>query len=152
MNTCSGITKTGRQCANPVYGYNIKCRTHASADDIALVEEKKAIYEAGRRSGYESRVNEERWQRASEERERERAAAEAANFRLHDAFGQLVTVDKGLCYRWTGSDPLQVGDTVIVPGNWLFPNQQRMTVVSLGSSFTGTIVDIVRRVESAVNA
>jgi hypothetical protein len=46
-----------------------------------------------------------------------------------------------------GRMPLQVGDRVEVPANWLNPDGSSGTVAELGSDYTGQMAEIVRKIE-----
>lgn len=53
-------------------------------------------------------------------------------------------------YAWVfdpgiGVMPLQVGDRVEVPANWLNPDGSSGTVAALGSDYRGKMAEIVRR-------
>jgi hypothetical protein len=63
-----------------------------------------------------------------------------------DEDGQLVTIDGKLVYRWTGDEPVAVGDAVWLPGNWLKGNRPWVgEVTALGGDYDGTILDVLRR-------
>lgn len=51
-------------------------------------------------------------------------------------------------YQWTGKEPVQIGDTVLVPAAyWQDRNAppQKGQVVALGSDYTGPVVSINRK-------
>jgi hypothetical protein len=64
---------------------------------------------------------------------------------------QLVTVDGRYTYRWPGDEPLEVGDLVLLPGNWLIRDPFPGTVTALdGGSYDGPISTIIKRLPPAV--
>lgn len=49
-------------------------------------------------------------------------------------------------YPADGGTPLQVGERVEVPPNWMNPEGGSGTVAELGSDYAGQMADIVRRI------
>jgi len=64
---------------------------------------------------------------------------------------QLVQVDRGYTYQWLhADDPLEVGDRVLLPANWLSeikhgPGPFPATVLKLGSDYAGPVSTIIKR-------
>lgn len=147
---CGKPTKSGRPCRNPTgltegpYG---ACDIHADDEDWVRMSIHSAGWHAGFKSGLKAGEEAGRIHAKFEAAQAERAARQAAAFRLRDERGaQLVTVSiRGLTYRWPDQPDLQIGDTVVIPGNWLVKEQQECTVAGLGSDFEGYIQNIVRK-------
>jgi hypothetical protein len=61
----------------------------------------------------------------------------------------------GYAYRWTGPGPLQIGDRVLLPANWLSEIKQGPgpfpgTVTGFGrNGYDGPLSSIVRKLERA---
>ena len=155
--TCGRPTKQGKPCGALLYGPQARaCRLHETPEDIAYREG----YATGLKDGSRQRDGErEYWIDAGRRQERadlERAEADKralAAFRLKtDDGGQLVIVDDRYTYRWDG-EPLQVGDRVLLPENWLsavkhghgpFPG----VITSLGSAYQGELSRVIRKIGS----
>lgn len=65
---------------------------------------------------------------------------------------KFAGTDRLYSYIWRfypadGGTPLQVGERVEVPGNWLNPEGSSGVVAELGSDYEDRMADIVRRVE-----
>ncbi|RKT69331.1 hypothetical protein DFJ66_2543 [Saccharothrix variisporea] len=125
---------------------------------IHITDEERALataYQRGHRAGYESGLASAR---GSSELtiEHLRRRVEELEKRLDDATrtyeiagDQVVTVD-GYAYRWRGATPLEVGDRVLVPENWLSalkngPGPREGTVTALGTTYRGDLQHIVRK-------
>jgi len=59
--------------------------------------------------------------------------------------GQIVTVDGRYGFRWTGREPLAVGDRVVLPANRWTASTWIGTVTALGAEWTGPMKVIVGR-------
>lgn len=58
----------------------------------------------------------------------------------------LFGADKPYAYRWTGDEPLNVGDRVLLPPNWRTDEPFVGRVVSLdGSGWRGNLVEILEK-------
>ncbi|MYX05967.1 hypothetical protein GTW98_03955 [Streptomyces sp. SID8375] len=70
--------------------------------------------------------------------------------RVYEVDGcQVVQVGK-YSYRWCGCDPLEVGDRVLLPENWVSklkdgPGSTVGVVTKLGTTYRGALSDIVGR-------
>lgn len=64
--------------------------------------------------------------------------------RLEDERGrQLVTVNGGMAYAWSGAARLKVGEKVWLPGNWTTGHEPFIGIVTrLGSTYRGSHVPI----------
>lgn len=65
---------------------------------------------------------------------------------------QVVSVGR-YAYRWRGAPPLEVGERVLLPENWLSrkkdgPGEWVGVVTELGSAYTGTLAFVVDRAPS----
>lgn len=59
---------------------------------------------------------------------------------------QFVTINTGMAYKWTGTEPLKIGDKVRLPGNWTTEFQDFVgEVTSLTSDWPGRHVEILGR-------
>jgi hypothetical protein len=62
---------------------------------------------------------------------------------------QVVVIEGGLTYHWDGEPPLEVGDRVLLPENWLSrartgPGPWEGTVAQLGSDYQGQTVSVLQ--------
>lgn len=150
---CGRSTKSGRPCANTIWGAEVSCGVHKHPEDQALIDaynrgrdEERALglYERGFEAGLA-----DAGRRAAREAAEE---AERANFRTSVGGDQIVTVGR-YSYRW-GGEPLRVGDTVELPGNWLTQargvDQPTGVVTGIGSSYTGPLASVVRVLDGKV--
>lgn len=61
---------------------------------------------------------------------------------------QLVEIDHKLAYRWGGDVPLEVGEKVVLPGNWVRGNEPWTgEVTALGTTYDGPVVSVLRRAD-----
>jgi len=140
---CGRRTLGGGPCQNTLpYGgsnpHNVACRLHLSTEErIAM-----AAWEAGFNTAWREARRQEGYVVAVE------TTSPAPQVRMHTKSGlQIVKVGK-YAYTWNGPDPLQVGDVVMVPENWLFP-ATRGTVTELGTTYDGALVPLDGLVERA---
>lgn len=62
---------------------------------------------------------------------------------------QYVTIDDSLAYKWTGREPLKIGDKVRLPGNWTTGFKDWVgEVTALESNWSGYHVEVLGRCES----
>jgi hypothetical protein len=115
-----------------------------SPEEEAAARLNWAIYRVGWSHGYN--VSRERQDELLEQiRELEKSVADG-RMRLTDGRGrQLVTIDGRYGYAWSGTKPLEVGETVRLPPNWFRRETFTGQVTSLGSDYDGAISEIVRR-------
>jgi hypothetical protein len=74
-----------------------------------------------------------------------REVAKTSIFRFIDQGRQVVQVGR-YAYAWAGREPLEIGDRVLLPGNWLYPKPSEDTVTGQGTSYTGTLSEIIRKI------
>lgn len=65
---------------------------------------------------------------------------------------QVVEVNGRYAYRWNGSTPLQIGERVVLPANWLSGTIRDSgpfegTVTGLGTTYQGQLSRIIRRAQ-----
>lgn len=65
---------------------------------------------------------------------------------------KFLNTERLYTYRWRfdpvgGVLPLQVGERVEVPANWMSPEGSSGIVAELGSEYNGEMAEIVRRIE-----
>ena len=70
-------------------------------------------------------------------------------------FTQVVTVEipgapRHYAYKWEGEEALVIGDTVVIPPNWVNNDYSRATVVRYGGSdeYRGPLAEIVEKVKA----
>ncbi|MDX3854092.1 hypothetical protein PV679_26265 [Streptomyces sp. AK02-01A] len=69
---------------------------------------------------------------------------------MYEVEGHQVVDVSGYAYRWRGSKPLEVGDSVLLPENYVSrmkhgPGPAVGVVTKLGTTYHGPLTDIVRR-------
>jgi hypothetical protein len=155
---CERPTKTtGSSCKNYLQPGQLACTAHETEHDrllMARLREQAKLglefdavraasdaIERARQAGYEHGVR-------VGERQARREQKDAENFRLRDDSGrQLVQLNGGLTYAWSGTLDLLVGDLVVVPAPYWQPDHRPSTykVEKVGSSYRGYLVEIIRR-------
>jgi len=151
VRTCGRPTRSGKPCKARIYGFDLACGVHASQHDRELAE----AYGRGHREGFHSGLemgaataqqNAERLERRV--RELEQLLDDAT--RVYDIGGdQVVEVGK-YAYRWRGNPPLEVGERVLLPENWLSrvkdgAGTYQGVVTRLGATYRGELSFIVGR-------
>lgn len=147
---CGRPTKSGAPCkANFAFGF--ACIVHTTPQEQELVEAYRKGLQEGRAEGIESSrssaelANEHLKRRVAE---LERKLDEVT--RRHTVDGhQAVEVD-GYAYLWTGTEPLRVGERVLLPENYVSslkhgPGPFVGVVTGLGTTYTGTLARVLRR-------
>ncbi|MEU8890417.1 hypothetical protein [Streptomyces sp. NPDC048442] len=76
--------------------------------------------------------------------------------RVYEVAGDQVVDVGGYAYRWCGSEPLKIGDRVLLPENYLSrlrngPGPMLGVVRKLGTTYRGPLADIVRRAPATVD-
>ncbi len=127
------------------------CGTHATEQDKAVAEAHRRGWSEGWEEGCESGASSSKSHIAYlEKRVKELEGQLDAARRVYEVDGcQVVQVGK-YSYRWRGSDPLAVGDRVLLPENWLSkvkegPGPTVGVVTKLGTTYRGFLADIVGR-------
>ncbi|MCH0573132.1 hypothetical protein I3F60_28465 [Streptomyces sp. MUM 136J] len=74
--------------------------------------------------------------------------------RVYEIGGHQVVDIGGYAYRWRGSTPLEVGDRVLLPENYVSrmkngPGPTLGVVSKLGTTYRGALSDIVSRAPAA---
>lgn len=153
--TCGRPTRSGKPCRVRIYGSNVACGTHATDQDRAVAE----AYGRGRREGYESgsksgassaKLTIEWLERRVKELEQQLDDAT----RIHEVDGDQVVQVGRYAYRWGGAEPLEVGDRVLLPENYVSrmkdgPGPTLGVVTALGTTYRGDLDSVVRRAPAA---
>jgi hypothetical protein len=138
VRSCNRETKTtGKPCANKLEKFQVACRVHRTESMLFLEQLAEAAYRQGRNEERELNRN------VLKLREQQTKIVQP-EIRLTDQGQQAVTCGK-LSYKWDGTEPLQVGDIVTVPGNWLFNYPRTVEVTELGTSYVGSLQTIIRK-------
>ncbi|WP_236241790.1 hypothetical protein [Streptomyces sp. CC228A] len=149
--TCGRPTRSGSPCKIRISGSDVACGTHATEQD-------KAVAEAHRRGWNEGYKSEARAAQASpspgskrlEQRVKELEEQLDDAKRVYEVDGHQVVDVGGYAYRWCGSKPLEVGDRVLLPENYVSrmkngPGPTLGVVRKLGTTYQGPLSDIVGR-------
>lgn len=106
---------------------------------------------AAYRQGSESGKSSAKWtiERLEEEVKKLRGEIDRVH-RRHEILGDQVVEVNGYGYRWSGDSPLEVGDRVLLPPNYVSvlqhgPGAWPGVVTALGTLYTGTLSRIVGR-------
>lgn len=134
---CRHLTKSGGKCKGDTSG-GIACRVHATDDDLLLNAALRARWNSAFMDGFEAGKE----SAASALQDELRMDDERRKFRHSKGGDQIVVVNGRYTYKWSGA-PLQVGDRVVIPPNWLVGRNQVATVTALGSSYDGDVASIV---------
>ena len=129
------------------------CPRHITDAERVSAEAYRRGYSAGYQQGLHSaegleRLTIEHLERRVRDLEERLDRAE----RYYELDGHQVVEVGRYAYRWRGSDPLSVGDRVVLPENWLSrikdgPGSREDVVTRLGSTYRGELSFIVRRAE-----
>lgn len=149
---CGRSTRSGRPCQNPLGRFEIACRLHASDHERELAKMRGRGYSDGLRDGYRSgeALAKDKIERLEiQVRELEQKIEDAARYYEFDG-DQVVEVDGRYAYRWSGEPPLEVGEAVLLPENWLSGMTRGRgpyagVVTKLGSTYRGPLSVIVAR-------
>ncbi len=149
--TCGRPTRSGNPCKVRISGSDVACGTHATEQDKAVAEAHRRGWSEGYKSGSESsssfsRSRIERLEQRVKELEEQLDGAK----RVYEIDGHQVVDVGGYAYRWRGSTPLEVGDRVLLPENYVSrmkngPGPTLGVVSKLGTTYRGPLADIVRR-------
>ncbi|MGV9693966.1 hypothetical protein ACWDUX_33265 [Streptomyces sp. NPDC003444] len=149
--TCGRPTRSGNPCKVRISGSDVACGTHATEQDKAVAEAHRRGWNEGYEAGRESSASSSTSHIAYLENRVKELEGQLDNARrVYEVDGcQVVQVGK-YSYRWCGSDPLEVGDRVLLPENWLSklkdgPGLTVGVVTKLGTTYCGSLSDIVGR-------
>lgn len=149
--TCGRPTRSGSPCKNQINRFDFACGTHATEHDRELTkfyaQGYQEGYQRGRESGESGAKSKVEWleRRVNDLEQRLDGAT-----RIYEKDGcQVVTVGK-YAYRWSGQPPLEVGDRILLPANWLSelksgPGPQVGVVTQLGTTYDGPLSRIIGR-------
>ncbi|MER5304985.1 hypothetical protein ABT039_36735 [Streptomyces lasiicapitis] len=149
--TCGRPTRSGHPCKIRISGSDLACGTHSTEEDKAVAEAHRRGWREGYSSGSESsaRFSRSRIEQL-ERRVKELEEQLDATKRVYEIDGHQVVDVGGYAYRWRGSTPLEVGDRVLLPENYVSrmkndPGPTLGVVSKLGTTYRGPLSDIVRR-------
>ncbi|GHC83929.1 hypothetical protein GCM10007079_25440 [Nocardiopsis terrae] len=153
VRTCGRPTRSGHPCRVRVNGSDIACGIHSTERDRAVADAHRSGYREGFESGVRSskessKLRIERLERQVEEL-RQRLDEET---RIHEVGGDQVVGVGGYAYRWRGETPLEVGDRVLLPENYVSrmkhgPGPLEATVTVLGTTYQGPLAFVLRRLD-----
>ena len=144
MSTCGRLTGAKKPCKNPANTYEggkevvHTCATHATYEEKNLQEAYYRGYRA--HSAMMSEYAEER------RVEKEVARRKEPDWKLQDNSGRQIVQCGKYTYVWAGSEPLKIGDSVLLPGSWFDSNAWKAQVTDLGSTYTGSMSNVIRKV------
>ena len=149
--TCGRPTRSGNPCKIRISGSDVACGTHATEQDKAVAEAHRRGWSEGYEAGCESGASSSKSHIAYlEKRVKDLEEQLDGARRVYEVDGyQVVQVGK-YSYRWRGGDPLEVGDRVLLPENWVSklkdgPGSTVGVVTKLGTTYRGSLSDIVGR-------
>ncbi|WP_251066909.1 hypothetical protein [Streptomyces sp. ISL-36] len=149
--TCGRPTRSGSPCKIRISGSDVACGTHATEQDKAVAEAHRRGWNEGYKSGSESSASfsKSRIERL-EQRVKELEEQLDSTRRVYEVNGCQVVEVGGYAYRWRGNDPLEVGDRVLLPENYVSrlrngPGPTVGVVNKLGIVYRGSLSDIVGR-------
>ncbi|MFJ4829306.1 hypothetical protein ACIP79_05175 [Streptomyces sp. NPDC088747] len=149
--TCGRPTRSGNPCKVRISGSDVACGTHATEQDKAVAEAHQRGWSDGYKSGSESSASfsKSRIERL-EHRVKELEEQLDDSKRVYEIDGHQVVDVGGYAYRWRGSTPLEIGDRVLLPENYVSrmkngPGPTLGVVSKLGTTYRGPLSDIVRR-------
>lgn len=149
FRVCASPKKNGEPCQQRLYHpANVSCKTHATESDEAVAD----AYRRGHSDGWELGRAGSAMHLASLEEEVERLRTQItglreeldAKNRYYHLGGEQVVECGRYAYLWNGT-PLEVGEDVVVPANWLKSEPTTWTVTRLGTTYRGPLSHIVRR-------
>jgi hypothetical protein len=149
---CGRPTKSGKPCQTILPSRRERaCGKHSTSEDQAYAQgwtDGEAVGRQGWQDAKEAAKTELRVEAENQIRREKATEEERRNFRTQVGDKQVVLVEIGgsrpLSYTWDG-DPLAVGDRVLLQANWLYTSPFEGTVVKVGSSYQGAMVDVLRK-------
>lgn len=153
VRTCGRPTKSGHPCKARVSGSDVACGIHSTEQDRAVADAYRRGYQEGRESGARSSNESSKLRIAWLERQVEelRQRLDKAT-RVHELGGDQVVDVGGYAYRWSGETPLEVGDRVLLPENYVSrmkhgPGPVEAVVHALGTTYQGPLAFVLRRLD-----
>jgi hypothetical protein len=147
---CGRPTRSGAPC-KAGFTFGFACSLHTTPQEQAQVD----AYRDGFRLGYAEGVESGRRETESgEERLKQRVAQLEEKLdrvtRRHTVDGQQAVEVDGYAYLWTGAEPLQVGERVLLPENHVSnlkhgPGPFVGAVTALGITYDGPLSTVIRR-------
>lgn len=153
MRTCGRPTKSGRPCKVRVSGSDVACGMHSTEQDRAVADAHRRGYregyESGTRASGESSKLRIAWLEKQVEELRGRLDKET---RIHEIGGDQVVAVGRYAYRWSGETPLDIGDRVLLPENYVSrlkdgPGPVEATVTGLGTTYQGPLAFVLRKLD-----
>lgn len=151
VRRCGRPTRSGDPCHNQLSRFEIACKTHATDHDREVAEAYQRGFNEGREFGYDMAAGGEELKIEYLERRITQLEQELDDEqRYYEIDGdQVVTVGR-YAYRWRGDTPLEVGDHVWLPENWLSrvkdgPGSRSGIVTALGTTYRGALSLIAGR-------
>lgn len=153
--TCGRQTRSGKPCKIRINGSDVACSTHATEQDRMVAEAHQRGYREGFDAGRDSGASSSRLKIEWLERRiqgLEQKLDEAT--RIYEVDGHQVVDVGGYAYRWRGDSPLEVGDRVLLPENYVSrmqsgPGSTVGAVTQLGTTYRGTLSFITGRAPKA---
>lgn len=149
--TCGRPTRSGRPCRVQISKFDLACGTHAGEQDRALAEAHRRGYREGLRDGRTRAEEGGKYtiQRLENQVQTLQERLDAAT-RVYEIDGDQVVEVGRYAYRWHGDPPLEVGERVLLPENWLSgikhgPGPHEAVVTGLGTTYRGELSRIVGR-------
>lgn len=147
---CGRPTKSGAPCRTQLYHPSeVACGKHATEHDLAITE----AYRRGWRDAFDlrrdvSQSTTDGLKQRIEELERQLDDAQ----RYFEQDGDQVVEVGRYAYRWGGNPPLEVGERVRLPQNWLSevrsgPGTYEGVVAKLGATYRGQLSRILGRAD-----
>jgi hypothetical protein len=151
MRRCGRPTRSGKPCQAVVYGFDLACSRHATDHDREVAKAYGRGHGDGFRDGHEMGATGAKLKVEWLERRVKQLEQQLDDVPRYYQVGGHQVVEVGrYSYRWRGVTPLQVGERVLLPENWLSrmkdgparrsawsPRSDRPTAASCRSSSTG---------------
>jgi hypothetical protein len=151
--TCGRPTKAGRPCKVQVHGSEVACGIHTTDQERAVSNAHRSGYQEGYEAGRKASVAASEIRISSLERQveelRQRLDKET---RIHEVGGDQIVDVGGYAYRWRGETPLEIGDRVLLPENYVSrlkhgPGPLEGTVTGFGTTYQGPLAFVLRRLD-----
>jgi hypothetical protein len=160
IRRCGRPTRSGQSCRNTLRPAETACKTHATDHDLALADAFNRGHDAGfnlakgiwrEKSPNDQLLRAQDRTHKLEEQLRDRRVADHQRQYPGD---QIIEINGKLGYRWSGDEPLSIGDRVVLPENWISQMKEGRgswvgTVTALGSDYDGDMSLVLRRAPAA---